>query len=160
VKLRAYAPALLALGALIALYVYVTRDPQPAASAPAQPAPPVAAAPTPAAAPAPAAPPSAPEAAPGEGPPTITPHALTPDEFAGHEPHAKKPKLTLDEKLAETRTHIEVMERRAKLLEAEIGELERNGHSDKAAEQRIVLQRLKAHADKLRADVAAGREPE
>jgi hypothetical protein len=154
VKLRAIAPALLALGALIALYIYVTRDPEPAASAPAKP--PVATAPAPAA-PAPAlTPPSAPETA----TPAITPHVLTQDGFAGHEPHAKKAKMTLDEKLAETRKHIEVMERRAKLLEAEIAELERTGQADKAAEQRIVLQRLKAHADKLREDVAAGREPE
>ena len=156
-KLRAIAPALVALGALIALYVYVTRDPEPATSTPAKP--PVATAPTPAAtAPAPTTtpPPSAPDTA----APAITPHVLTSDEFAGHEPHAKKAKMTLDEKLAETRTHIEVMERRAKLLEAEIAELDRTGQADKAAEQRVVLQRLKAHADKLREDVAAGREPE
>jgi 3-oxoacyl-ACP reductase-like protein len=156
VKLRAIAPALLALAALIALYVYVTRDPEPAASAPAKP--PVATAPTPAvAAPAPMPPPPS---APATAAPNITPHVLTSDEYAGHEPHAKKAKMTLDEKLAETRTHIEVMERRAKLLEAEIAELERSGQNDKAAEQRVVLSRLKAHADKLREDVAAGREPE
>ncbi len=163
-KLRAFAPALVALGALIALYVLVTRDSGPAASAPAPaaPAPSVATTPPPAPAAAPAlAPPPAPaETAPAEGAPTITPHVLSPDEYAGHEPKAKKPKMTLDDKLAETRTHIEVMDRRAKLLEAEIAELDRSGQKDKAAEQRIVLARLKVHADKLRADVAAGREPE
>jgi hypothetical protein len=68
--------------------------------------------------------------------------------------------MNLDEKLAETKKHIEVMEHRAQLLEKEIAELERHGEKQKAAEQRIVLERLHKHADKLREDVAARREPE
>ena len=162
-KLRGYAPALLALGALVALYVFVTRDPERAASAPAQSAPAAATAPMPApalAAPAPQPPPTPAPGSSDDQPPTITPHVLTPEEYAGHEAKAKKPKMTLEEKLAETKKHIDVMEKRAKILEDEIAELERTGQKDKAAEQRIVLERLKAHADKLRKDVAAGREPE
>ena len=164
-KVRGFAPALLALGALIALYVFVTRDPERAASAPAPPAPNAATQPAPnapaLAAPTQAPPPPAPALASSDDePPTITPHVLTPEEYAGHEAKPKKPKMTLEEKLAETRKHIDVMERRAKILEDEIAELERTGQKDKAAEERIVMERLKAHADKLRKDVAAGREPE
>ncbi|MGE5185214.1 MAG: hypothetical protein ACM31C_24260 [Acidobacteriota bacterium] len=163
-KLRTLAPALLALAALIAVYVVATRDSEPAASAPVPAAPAVATTPAPAApAPAMTPPPELPtsHADPTQDqPPTITPHVLSPDEYAGHEARPNKPKMTLDDKLAATRTHLEVMARRAKLLEAEIAELERTGQQDKAAQQRIVLRRLEAHADKLRADVAAGREPE
>jgi len=85
---------------------------------------------------------------------------LTPEEYAGHEPKAKKPKLNDEEKLAETKKHIAVMERRAELIAAEIAELEKKGEKDKAAEQRVILERLKKHAEKLREDVAAGRAPE
>lgn len=164
-KLRAIAPAVLALAALIVLYVVVKHDSDPAASTPAQPPAPVATTPAPAVAAPPAPAPTVPATPPpvlgdDQGPPTSTPHLVSPEEFAAHEPHAKKPKMNLDEKLEATRTHIEVMDKRAKMLEDEIAQLEKNGQTDKAAEERIVLQRLKAHADKLRADVAAGREPE
>ena len=162
-KARAYAPALLAVAALVGIYVFVTRsgedaEPTRHAEAPRGSAPPAVA---PSVAPAESPPPGQ---APAESPPpgqapTKPPHLLTPEEFAGHEPKAKKAKLTLEEKLVETQKHIVVMERRAQLLEAEIAELERTGDKAKAAEQRIVLARLREHADKLRQAVAEGREP-
>lgn len=166
-KVRAFAPALLAIVALGVVYVVArdrdepAEDAKDAADAPAK-APaehvhaPVGsgarvASPEPALAPEPMAP--------GEAPSGV-PRVLTPEEYAGHEPVAKKPKMTLQEKLVETKKHIAVMERRAELLAAEIAELDRKGETQKAAEQRIVLKRLEAHADKLRQDVAEGREPQ
>ena len=161
VKIRAYAPALLAVVALVVVYV-LSRDsdddagPAPVAtqqqpkSAPST-SPPQLREPIKPPPPAPTAP---------TGPPSKPPSVVSADEHAAHEPKAKKPKMTLEEKLEETKKHVVVMERRAQLLEAEIAELEKTGQKDKAAEQRVVLQRLNAHAEKLRQAVAEGREPE
>jgi hypothetical protein len=164
VKVRSYAPALLAVGLLAGLYLYITRhheEPeQPVATAE-----PAHAEPAPAASPAPSlpvvhddstAPKPMPEATDG---PTKPPHALTPEEYAGHEPKAKKPKMNVDEKLAETTKHISVMEHRATLIDAQVAELEKAGKTKEAAEQRIIADRLRKHAEQLRADVAAHRDP-
>jgi hypothetical protein len=162
-KLRAYAPALLAVAALVAIYLFVARDkskaPAAAQHTPAAPAQRAPAAPAQQTPPAPA-PSLTPEAQPAGEVPTGVPRALTPEEYAGHEPKANKPPMVLEEKLAETKQHIVVMERRAHLLEAEIAELERKGENEKAAQQRVVLKRLNEHADKLRQAVAEGREPQ
>jgi len=154
-KVRAYAPALVAIALVVAVYIFMKRDrdePAPPAPVASQRVAPSAAPPAPAL-----------EASP-QGPttpgPTKEPHVLTPEEYAGHEPKAKKPKMTLDDKLVETQKHIEVMQHRAELLEKEIAELERKGDKQRAAEQRIVLERLRKHAEKLREDVAARREPQ
>lgn len=76
------------------------------------------------------------------------------------EPKAKKPKLTLDERLQLTQQHIGVMQTRAEAVQREIDALEAAGKKDDAAKMRVVLTRLKAHMDRLRAAIAEHREPE
>jgi hypothetical protein len=76
------------------------------------------------------------------------------------EPKAKKPPLTLDEKLELTEKHIAVMQTRAELLDREIRTAEAAGKKDEAEQKRIMLTRLKAHMEKLRAAVAEHREPQ
>jgi hypothetical protein len=68
--------------------------------------------------------------------------------------------LTLDEKLEQTGRHLGVLDRRATSLEAEIADAERDGDHDLAEKKRVRLARLRAHIASLRADVAAGREPD
>lgn len=164
-KTRSYAPALLAVVVLAGLYVFITHRHEE----PEQPVPTAERAPAPVPAPAASAPPSlpvvhddstdpkpVPEATDG---PTKPPQALTPEEYAGHEAKAKKPKMNLEEKLAETTKHISVMEHRASLIDAQVAELEKAGKTKEAAEQRILADRLRKHVEELRADVAAGRDP-
>jgi hypothetical protein len=91
-----------------------------------------------------------------EKPPLDHPQAAT----GGPPDVAKKPKMTLEEKLVETTKHIAVMGQRAEILEKEIADLERDGKKQEAAEQRIVLKRLRAHMEELRKAVAEKREPE
>ena len=159
-KVRAIAPALLAVVALIAIYLY-TRGGSEADA----PAPPVVKQQAPSAAPiatpprSATIPPPATVTPPGAKP-TEPPKLLTPEEYAGHEPVAKKPKMTLEEKLAEATKHIEVMERRAKLLEDQIAELDRTGNQEVANEKRVLVQRIRLHVEKLRKAVAEKREPE
>lgn len=164
-KLRAYAPAVLGLAALVALYVLVKRD----RDEPQAPQAPQAQAhshshshePTPAApgARVPGAPALPGTQATPPTPPPAPPRALTPEEYAGHEPKANKPKMNDEEKIAETKKHIDVMERRVQLLEVEIADLDKRGEKEKATAQRVILERLKKHAAQLREDVAAGRAP-
>ncbi len=71
-----------------------------------------------------------------------------------------RPPLTLDEKLELTGRHVGVLDRRATSLEAEIAAAEREGDGDLAEKKRVQLVRLRAHIASLRADVAAGREPD
>lgn len=71
-----------------------------------------------------------------------------------------RPPLTLDEKLELTGRHVGVLDRRATSLEAEIAAAERDGDGDLAEKKRVQLARLRAHIASLRADVAAGREPD
>ena len=76
------------------------------------------------------------------------------------EAKAKKPKLTLDQKLELTTQHLDVMKTRATLLEKEIADAEAGGRKDEAAQKRVMLTRLNAHMDRLRAAVAEHREPQ
>jgi HAMP domain-containing protein len=76
------------------------------------------------------------------------------------EAKSKKPKLTLDEKLALTQTHVEVMKTRAELLQRDIDALDAAGRKEEAAQKQILLTRLRAHMDRLRQAVAERREPE
>lgn len=159
-RLRSYAPALLGIAALAALYLYVTRDKDGVATS-AAPAAHVESH-TPAPAPAPAMPTTERGIAiPSEGTqgPQGQPHPVSPEEAAAHEPHPKKGAMTLDEKLAETTKHVAVMERRAALIDQQVAALEKAGKTKEAAEQRIVAERLRKHVEKLRADVAARRDP-
>lgn len=162
-KIRSYAPILLAAAGLFGVYHFVHKDeaPKPTAAqvetksvsapaAPAAPALPVAAQPLP--------PPPQPQL-PGVAP-TTTPHMMDPEEAKAHEPKAKLPKLTESEKVVAAKEHITVMDRRIELLEAEIAELDKKGDKAKADEQRVVVKRIKEHADKLKQDIAEGREPE
>lgn len=160
-KVRSYAPALAAVIALGGLYLFVTRrhddatPPAPAAARAVEQAA-VPSAPTPAARPEMPAPTVV--AAPEQAPPP-PPKPMDPAEAAAHEAKAKKPKLTLDETLAETTKHIAVMEKRAELIDQEVAELTKAGKTKEAAEQRIVAERLRKHVERLRADVAAHRDP-
>jgi len=72
---------------------------------------------------------------------------------------SKKPKLTLDEKLAETAKHIEVMKKRSQLLEKEIADLQKAGKTKEAQEQQVVLDRLKDHMKKLQTAIDEHKEP-
>jgi hypothetical protein len=76
------------------------------------------------------------------------------------EPKAKKAKLTLDEKLQLAQQHVGVMQTRADVLQREIDGLDGAGKKEEAAQKRVMLTRLKAHMDRLRAAVAEHREPE
>ncbi|HUS31902.1 MAG TPA: hypothetical protein VMZ53_25550 [Kofleriaceae bacterium] len=158
-RVRTLAPTLLALGALVAIYVFARHGDEPSTPSPS--AAQNVHAPAPAAAP-PSAPPPAITAAPlpaSGDMPVAPPKALTVDEYAGHEPKAKKPKMTLQEELAETTKHISVMEKRATLIDQQVAELEKAGKTKEAAEQRVIAERLRKHVEQLREAVAAGRAP-
>lgn len=164
-KLRAYAPALVAVAGLFFVYRYVTQKnddaPKPATqqhveanatTAPEAPALPAGSSVQPLPTP---PPPQLPGVAPKEAP-----KPMDPAEAKAHEPKAKLPKMNDAEKAAAAQEHISVMDRRIELLEAEIAELDKKGDKAQAAEQRIIVKRLKAHAEKLKKDIAEGREPE
>jgi hypothetical protein len=91
----------------------------------------------------------------GSGPIVGTPHlAENPPDMT-----PKKGKITLDEKLAETAKHIQVMKRRTELLQTEIDQLDKAGKTKEAAEQRIVLERLEKHMKELQTAIDEHKEP-
>jgi hypothetical protein len=161
-------PALLALllvGALAVIVWQRSGGERPPVAAPTTPA--VAAAPsTTVVVPAPGHPlpaaPVAPAAAPAPPSSTVMPvdKPQLSSEADEHEPKAKKPKLTLDEKLALTQEHLGAMQTRVDLLQKEIGALDAAGKKDEAAQKRVMLTRLKAHMERLRGAIAEHREPE
>lgn len=71
----------------------------------------------------------------------------------------KKGKMNLDEKLAETAKHIDVMKHRADLLRAEIDQLDKAGKTKEAQEQRVVLERLEKHMKSLQTAIDEHKEP-
>lgn len=104
--------------------------------------------------------PSLPVNLPSSAPATAT---LAPPTSGAAEPPAvgpQKPPLTLEEKVELASRHIGVLEHRASSLEEEIARAEHDGDGDLAEKKRIRLTRLRAHIASLRADVAAGREPD
>jgi len=156
VKARAWLPALLALAALLVLFLLMRgrsggqrERPAPpvATGASTRPAPPASAALLP--------------AAPDAGPTSKLGHKVDREPELWNQPRpTPKPKLALQEKLVLAAKHVEVMATRAGLLEQEIAALERDGKQQAAAEQRIVLMRLRQHMESLRQAIAEGREPE
>lgn len=164
-KLRAYAPAVLAVVGLVLVYRWVSNrgadEAKPVAGesqriGPTTTTTPPPALPTPAAQPLPA---PAPPQLPGSGP-TEVPKPVSVEEAKAHEAKAKKPKRTLEERIAAAKEHVLVIDRRVELMEKEIAELDKQGDTKKAEEQRVSVQRLKLHAEKLRKAIAEGREPE
>lgn len=162
-KARSYAPAAVAVVGLFVVYHFVSgkKDdaPKPTAAqveaksstttAPSAPALPGGSAQ------APTQPPHLPGVA-----PTEAPHPMTPEEAKEHEPKSKLPKMNESEKVAAAKEHITVMDRRVELLEKEIADLDAKGEKDKADEQRVIVKRIKEHAEKLKKDIAEGRDPE
>jgi hypothetical protein len=161
-KLRTLAPAFVAAALLVVLYLKLGRHDESTPSAPA---------PTATTGTQPRVPPS--HAAPRPTVPETSQSGDLDDELARKPPlpddikptqgpptGPKKPAMTLDEKLAETQKHIDVMDRRAALVDKEIAALERDGKKQEAAEQRIVVTRLRAHMEELRKAVAERREPQ
>ena len=73
---------------------------------------------------------------------------------------AAKPKMNVEEKLAETKKHLPTMEHHAEALEQEIKEAERSGRADEAAEKRIRVKRLRAHIADLQKAIDEKREPQ
>ena len=73
---------------------------------------------------------------------------------------APKAKLTLEEKLEETKKHLPTIERHAAALEQEIKDAERLGRADEAAEKRIRVARLRAHIADLQKAIDEKREPQ
>ena len=85
---------------------------------------------------------------------------MDPAEAKAHEPKSKLPKMNDSEKAAAAQEHITVMDRRIELMEKEIAELDAKGDKAKADEQRVIVKRLKEHQEKLKKDIAEGRDPE
>jgi len=168
VKLRSIAPALAGLLLLAAIYLVMQlrgRGDEPSAPAALPVAHGPATAPTaPGAAVKPAAKPATPSMLPEVvddiDPETgkIVPHD-DPTLLPNPGMTAKKPKMNLDERLAEAQKHIPVLERRAELIDKEIQTLEAAGKTKEAAEQRIVAKRLRDHAAALRQAIAEHKEP-
>ena len=156
-KARSYAPAAVAIAGLFVVYHFVSgkKDdaPKPTA-AQIEPKPSTTSAPTAPSLPAPKQP-----TLPGQAP-TQEPHPVTPEEMKEHEPKSKLPKMNESEKVAAAKEHITVMDRRVELLEKEIAELDAKGEKAKADEQRVIVKRIKEHAEKMKKDIAEGREPE
>ncbi len=162
-KARSYAPAAVAIVGLFVVYRFVSNNkddaPKPtAAQVESKAAASAATAPTLPSAKQPLAP-SQPPQQPGVAP-TQEPHPVTADELKEHEPKSKLPKMNESEKVAAAREHITVMDRRVELLEKEIAELDAKGEKAKADEQRVIVKRIKEHAEKMKKDIAEGREPE
>lgn len=169
-KLRTYAPALVAIIGLVVVWRWMAtrgdaETAPPAAtpvatSPPARPAPP---APAPTRAPT-AAPeePSLPASPPTTAPvaPTQAPKLASEQDLQDHLPKAKLPKMTLEERIAAAKEHIVVLNRRVELMQAEIADLEKKGDKAKADEQRVIMARITAHAEKLQKAIDEGREPE
>ena len=172
-KLRTYAPALIAIIGLVVVWRYMAgrggEEAAPPPSAPVATSAPVAKA-TPTARPsvpatAPTGTPEEPafQAPPSTDPvvaPTKAPRALTEDEAKDHIPKAKLEKMTLEERIAAAKEHVTVIRRRVELMQQEIADLEKKGDKTKADEQRVVMARLTAHVEKLQKAIDEGREPE
>lgn len=82
------------------------------------------------------------------------------DQQTGPALSAAKPKMTLDEKLEETKKHIPTIEKHAASLEQEIKEAERAGRTEEANEKRIRVSRLRAHVAELQKAIDEKREPQ
>jgi hypothetical protein len=72
----------------------------------------------------------------------------------------KKPPLTPAEKRALAGHHIDTMQLRIRLLDGQAADDAAAGRAEEAEQKRVIARRLRAHIDRLQADIAAGREPD